>query len=77
MGFRELFGIDELERENEVLHLYIREQNRTLQSIYQLTRKYQKENPCIAYVGFQKIQNLTELALDYAVEKEIGLTKHE
>lgn len=77
MGISKWLGIDQLERENEILRQYNKQQNLVLQSIFQTTREYQKKNPCISHVGFEKIQRLTENGLDYAVQKEIELANIE
>ena len=73
MGIREWLGIEDLERENEILRQYNKQQNLTLQSIYQTTKQYQKNNPCVSHVGFEKIERLAANGLDYAVQKEIEL----
>ena len=77
MSLKKLLGIEELERENQILFEYVKEQNLRLQSIYATTKKYQKENNAIAHVGFQKIENLTVQALDFAAQKEIELANVE
>lgn len=73
MGIRDWLGIEDLERENEILRQYNKQQTLTLQSIYQTTKKYQQNNPCVSHVGFEKIERLAASGLDYAVEKEIEL----
>lgn len=77
MGLRNWLGIEDLERENEILRQYNKQQNLVLQSIYQTTKKYQKNNACISHVGFEKIERLATTGLDYAVEKEIELANFE
>lgn len=77
MGFRSWLGIDNLEIENEILKQYNKQQNLVLQSIYQITKQYQKKNACISHVGFEKIEKLASDGLDYAAEKEIELANIE